>query len=762
MIILSQTTNGLHINITTMKKYFTFLLLLLAFQSISQTYPVTGITISLLANPDANTANWATGASMFTITATTRLDNGRIDNRLSESVILTTIKKGGAKVCGTYTANSAPSANFNGLNKVWSGSSAVALLGKDCTLPPGDYELCVQFFGKGPAGVTTLSEEKCRTFSIRGNEQAADQSLHLLAPANGTVFSEADSRKPIMFRWRAMVSGPQAGAISYHLRVYEISGNENAVQAIANNRVVIDRTVRSINSSAELLPGNTNTKKFAWTVDAELKDAANGKILRSAESWMFSIESPERRDEPVGDTTTPEKTIEVNDTGIPNLNDTLPEQGCVYSKFIRLLAPSNNYPLKLKPNGSITFSWTDVKSRVPKGYGYKLSVYSVSGEGNAIIFETVTDKNSFEWKADQLKDIGKTPRAFRWRIALIDKELNAICPDQQHGQFSVMSASNNELSFSVGDLQINCVQPGAYDANGNINYTISFKVTDNNSKCNNLPINPQLDPTAPHPLGYLLYIQGITTPIPIVFNPGFGVQNLTNSGSYTAQGTFSVPANTPALVQATILVFYKNACTINGNTFDLAEFDDAAIALPDCVCNVCKEWTLKAEKNNIIIHKNTGTVGYDVLEFNGSLSASPGPITEVKVEIVAFNTYIKSSTPDDCKQLNDVSSYTHGTILGTSPNSLASPGNWAAGQLTSNINNTGRQIKWISNVGTGVNMASPKPLRLFIGIPNFISNDCCKPVYDFCLRIFYRDADCRVCEKLLCFSAGSTQYTVTN
>ena len=124
-----------------MKKVLTLLLLVIAVQLLGQTYPITSIIISLPANPGANTANWGSGTSLFTITANAKAANGRVDGRVTESKILVTIKKGGVKICGSYTGNTAPGSNFNALTKVWSGSNAVSLLGQNCVLPAGEYEL---------------------------------------------------------------------------------------------------------------------------------------------------------------------------------------------------------------------------------------------------------------------------------------------------------------------------------------------------------------------------------------------------------------------------------------------------------------------------------------------------------------------------------------------------------------------------------------------------------------------------------------------
>jgi len=141
----------------------------LAGGAFAQTGPITSITISLPANPDANTANWGSvtnGTPPFGIRAAARtVGEGRLDPAIANSRILMIVRNttDKAKVCGLYTGATAPAAIFGASVKEWSAKSITALLGRDCTLPPGDYQLSVQFFsGKGIA----LSEERTRDFTI--------------------------------------------------------------------------------------------------------------------------------------------------------------------------------------------------------------------------------------------------------------------------------------------------------------------------------------------------------------------------------------------------------------------------------------------------------------------------------------------------------------------------------------------------------------------------------------------------------------------
>ena len=255
-----------------MKKILTLLLMVIAVQVLGQTYPITGITISLPANPDANTANWGSGTSLFTITANSKAVNGRVDGHVTESKILVTIKKGGAKVCGSFTANSAPGSNFNTLTKVWSGSNAVSLLGQGCVLPAGEYELTVQFFGLGAAGLAPLSEEKIKPFSIRSKEQLSYQPPQAITPANGTALSEIDIKKPITFRWIPVIPRPQE-PVTYRLKVWQLMQGQNGTQAMATNQPIITKDVDNLSQTmiTNLISGPCKPPylcDFVWNVQA--------------------------------------------------------------------------------------------------------------------------------------------------------------------------------------------------------------------------------------------------------------------------------------------------------------------------------------------------------------------------------------------------------------------------------------------------------------------------------------------------------------
>ena len=281
-----------------MKKLLSIVLIMLSVQVFAQTNPITGITISLPANPDANTANWGTGTSLLMISATAKSINGRINPAIEESRILLFIKRDGKKVCSAYTSSSAPQADFNTATKVWSGGNAASFLGKGCILPPGDYELSVQFFGNGAAGSVPLSDEKIKPFTIKGNDQQAYQPPQPISPANGASSNEADIKKPITFRWTPVVPRPQE-PVTYRLQVWQLIQGQTGAQAMKSNQPIITKDVDNITQAiiTNIVDGPYKPPlicNFIWNVQAlnrEGKPIGTKNGTSEISSFKFDISS---------------------------------------------------------------------------------------------------------------------------------------------------------------------------------------------------------------------------------------------------------------------------------------------------------------------------------------------------------------------------------------------------------------------------------------------------------------------------------------
>ena len=147
-----------------MKKLLFCLIFQFSLLAMAQ-YPISSINITMPPSPAASTAAWVTVMPPVMITAQAPPRNGQVPGDVQESRILVTIKQGGSKKYGAFTQDNAPSAGFTTAVKTWSGGTVVDLLGKDITLPPGSYELCVQFFSYNTPA-KPLSNEVCKPFTI--------------------------------------------------------------------------------------------------------------------------------------------------------------------------------------------------------------------------------------------------------------------------------------------------------------------------------------------------------------------------------------------------------------------------------------------------------------------------------------------------------------------------------------------------------------------------------------------------------------------
>ncbi|MES2276363.1 MAG: hypothetical protein V4592_10095 [Bacteroidota bacterium] len=288
-----------------MKKLLTVVLVAFTMQLFAQTNPITAINITLPANPDANTANWGTGASMLTITANAKATAGRIDPAVTESKILVIIKKNGSKICGAYTSGNAPASGFNNLTKVWSGSNAISLLGQDCTLPPGDYELSVQFFGYSLAKSAPISDEKIKPFTIRGNEQQVYRVPQPITPATGTIYKDADVRKPIAFRWTPLIPKPTE-PVTYRLSVWQLMQGQTGVQAMRVNQPIFTKDIDNNITQAVANGIITGPCKppylcdFVWNVQALNRDGKPiGGNNGTSELFAFNYQQEDIANTPV-------------------------------------------------------------------------------------------------------------------------------------------------------------------------------------------------------------------------------------------------------------------------------------------------------------------------------------------------------------------------------------------------------------------------------------------------------------------------------
>jgi hypothetical protein len=268
-----------------MKQLFIIFLSITGLTTFAQ-YPVSNINITMPSNPPPNVDNWISVMPPVMITAQAQMRNGKMLNEVQESRILVTIKQGGSRKYGAFTQNNAPSAGFTSAVKNWSGGGVVALLGKDIILPPGSYELCVQFFFMGPAGTQAISEEKCKPFTIQGAKDDKYNPPVNLNPVDNKIFDEKEIKAPVTFRWTPLVPRPQEPTI-YKLRVWQLMQGQTFQQAMQSSQPVIEEEVKD-QTQFIYRKGWDGTVKggYAWQVEALNKE---GKVLGVSQPTTFKI-----------------------------------------------------------------------------------------------------------------------------------------------------------------------------------------------------------------------------------------------------------------------------------------------------------------------------------------------------------------------------------------------------------------------------------------------------------------------------------------
>ncbi|MBU1372471.1 MAG: LamG domain-containing protein, partial [Bacteroidetes bacterium] len=454
---------------TVIVKSLTIILSLLTIQTFAQTYPITSITISLPANPDANTANWGSGTSLFTITANAKAANGRVDGHVAESKILVTIKKGGAKVCGSFTANSAPASNFNTLTKVWSGSNAVSLLGQGCVLPAGEYELTVQFFGAGPTGLVPFSEEKTRAFSIRAKEQLSYQPPQAISPANGTLFSEPDIIKPITFRWTPVVPRPQE-PITYRVKVWQLMQGQNGVQAMRVNQPIITKDVDNLTQTI-------------------INNLISGPCLPPYLcDFIWNVQAINREWKPVGGNNGISEALKFT---VRPVNDS--------PSIIALISPANGSTISAKDKPKFTWAFKGIENNYSSGSNqlYKIKIVEIKGNESP---DNALRSNKPHFEKDSLKEQSfqypsSAPsfiagKKYGWNVSIFDR-----WGKLQSSTASMFFASSCDVNLILKLRSVECLP----DLDRNRRYKINFSSTYSSSTYNLTYIQTGSGLSAYHP-----------------------------------------------------------------------------------------------------------------------------------------------------------------------------------------------------------------------------------------------------------------------
>jgi hypothetical protein len=236
----------------------------------------------------ANTASWASLPSLMVVANYT--GSGDLPAKLVESKVAFTIKSNGNKVCGGRLQ----SAGFSGRTRVYKASEISALL-EGCVLKPGSYQLCVQFFADSNGRSLPISGEKCTAaeFIIEGGTDGPAGTITYtppqnISPAIGKVFTEAEAKQPINFRWTPLLPKPRV-ALTYRLKVWEVKEGQNATQVIKTEQPVLTQDVKDQTQYSSKQDWEIGVRApLIWKVEALDKE---GKLLGVSEVTGFSVSS---------------------------------------------------------------------------------------------------------------------------------------------------------------------------------------------------------------------------------------------------------------------------------------------------------------------------------------------------------------------------------------------------------------------------------------------------------------------------------------
>ena len=260
-------------------KHFLTLIMAFCLLSVHGQNQLSSLTISMPSPMPAQIAGWASAMPPVSITAQLKPDNNRnIPKELLDSRILVSIKNGSDKICGSFTPSSAPNAGFNSLVKNWRGADVTQLLGQACTLKPGSYTLCVQLFTNNGK---QLTEETCKPFMVKEEvgvaTETTSQPSQAISPADGTVWSGMDGKKPISFKWTPIIPKPREEVL-YTIEVIEVP---KGASAGSGQFSVVYKSAELTNQTQLVVPGSLVTNwpisagsTYAWYVRAANK---NGK-----------------------------------------------------------------------------------------------------------------------------------------------------------------------------------------------------------------------------------------------------------------------------------------------------------------------------------------------------------------------------------------------------------------------------------------------------------------------------------------------------
>ena len=138
------------------------------------------------------------------------------------------------------------------------------------------------------------NEGKSEAWSFNVKESASTSMLENVFPEDKKRFSINDAKKPIIFRWTALVPKPR-DPVTYRLKVWQLMQGQNATQAMRENKPVVTKEVENITEAtvSNLYTGPCKPPylcDYIWNVEAITRQAGTvPKVVGSSSPTSFKI-----------------------------------------------------------------------------------------------------------------------------------------------------------------------------------------------------------------------------------------------------------------------------------------------------------------------------------------------------------------------------------------------------------------------------------------------------------------------------------------
>lgn len=601
-------------------------------------------------------------------------------------------------------------------------------------VPPGKVKVCITILSK---------DQKVLGTSCQESNALQTTSLFLIAPSNKSKLS---SQWPT-FSWSSTSMG---GGTTYEIVITQIIGNQSGQQAIQQNPTFYTQKV-----NANLLQYNMgsqpfkNDSRYVWYI----RQLIGKEEIAKSELWEFTYvegEKPVIVKKPILETPNNIKTptgLKTPSGGRTFVKEPLDDECIVLTVRGNREVEEYNVQIDRRP----VFQWS-VNTRKVLDYRfelYELNEKMESLEGAKPVYQTKTNTTRLAWPKEvkwpkDLKE-GET-KNYVWKVALPDNQEN-VCKGVGFGQMMIVSLPY----YAHGIIELECMQPEAYDSNGQVCYTVkdSMHLVNNTTShtytYSLYSTTPSLSSITPNPSAIFPSTLAPGTDIWVVF-------------TYDA----CVPIGTTSFTTGIMYTSNSSPMPISGGS----EKD----SLPNCVCNPCEGWEIDIKNKSVAPWVNE-KAAQDYINIQDDINAiSPyGPIVRVDAEIIDY--VYKSDEP--CQTCNKLDGQ-HGTFVpyydASSP-PIALTNKLSTGFITNDIAKyqvfgsgpPSREIYWRTPDSLGVSM--PVQSNLTIGVPNFSPLiDCCSDYIEVCIRYTFtsysEEYGCRKCSEVVCYEVKRDSNTI--